>query len=202
MGWLGPYTLFHPPNPGLHTSAFCSTVCIINSYSTLLNWPIVSLLILFHFILFSNVFCCILVHDYALCFIGSPCCSFSCYNFISVWPFNIVIQSICKCICVGVGLDVGICICISIGIGIYIAICEYVCMCVCMYVCMCVCVYVFMYVCMYVYFPAKTLTNITTYTIGTDVSTYLYQSQCSIFTSVTMLTMKQQITSLYTWPTL
>ncbi len=31
-------------------------VCIINSYSTLLNWPIVSLRILFYFIIFSNVF--------------------------------------------------------------------------------------------------------------------------------------------------
>ncbi len=44
----------------------------------------VHLLILFYFILFSNVFFCILVHDYTLYFIGSPCCSVSYYNYISV----------------------------------------------------------------------------------------------------------------------
>ncbi len=37
------------------SKALSGTVCIINSYSALLNWPIVSLLILF--VLFSNVFC-------------------------------------------------------------------------------------------------------------------------------------------------
>ncbi len=42
------------PKPGPQPSAICSTVCTINSYSTLLNWPIVSLLILL--VLFSNVF--------------------------------------------------------------------------------------------------------------------------------------------------
>ncbi len=52
----------------------------------------VHLLILFDFILFSNVFFCILVHDYTLYFIGSPCCSVSYYNYISVWPYYIVIQ--------------------------------------------------------------------------------------------------------------
>ncbi len=62
---------------------------IINSYSTLLNWPIVSLLILF--LSFSNVFG-ILVHDYTLCFICSPCCNVSYYNYISVWPYFIVIH--------------------------------------------------------------------------------------------------------------
>ncbi len=46
---------------------------------------------IFYFILFSNVFC-ILVHDYTLCFIGSPCCSVSYYNYISVSPYYIVIQ--------------------------------------------------------------------------------------------------------------
>ncbi len=44
----------------------------------------------FYFILF-NVFC-ILVHDYTLCFIGSPCCSVSYYSYISVWPYYIVIH--------------------------------------------------------------------------------------------------------------
>ncbi len=62
-------------------------VCIINSYSTLLNWPIVSLLILF--ILFR---CFFLIHDYTLCFTGSPCCNFSYYNYISIWPYYIVIH--------------------------------------------------------------------------------------------------------------
>ncbi len=49
------------------------------------------LLILFYFILFSNVFC-ILVHDYTLCFIGSPCCSVSYYNYNSIWHYEIVIH--------------------------------------------------------------------------------------------------------------
>ncbi len=63
-------------------------VCIINSYSTLLNWPIVRLLILF--ILFSIFF--VLIHDCTLCFIGSPCCNFSYYNYISIWPYYIIIH--------------------------------------------------------------------------------------------------------------
>ncbi len=40
-----------------------------NSYSTLLNWPIVSLFYLYYLVM--------LVHDHTLCFIGSPCCSVS-----------------------------------------------------------------------------------------------------------------------------
>ncbi len=68
-------------------------VCIVNSYGTLLNWPIVSLLFLFIF--FSISF--ILIHDHALCFSGSPYCKFSyCkfsyYNYISIWPYYIVIH--------------------------------------------------------------------------------------------------------------
>ncbi len=39
-------------------------VCIINSYSTLLNWPIVNLLILYIYILFSMIF--VLMHDYSV----------------------------------------------------------------------------------------------------------------------------------------
>ncbi len=68
-------------------------MCIINSYSTLLNWPIVSLLILF--ILFSMFF--VLIHDYTLCFTGSPCCNFSYYNYIYIWPFYIVIHYAIVC---------------------------------------------------------------------------------------------------------
>ncbi len=52
-------------------------VCTINSYSTLLNRPIVSLLILFYF----NF---ILIRDYTLCFTGSPCYNVSYYNYISI----------------------------------------------------------------------------------------------------------------------
>ncbi len=76
-------------------------VCNINSYSTLLNWPFVNLLILF--ILFIMLF--VLIHDYTLCFTGSPCCNFSYYNYISMWPYYIVIhltytiQTICSCWC-------------------------------------------------------------------------------------------------------
>ncbi len=64
-------------------------LCIINSYSTLPNWPIVSLLILCYFI----SFCYILVHDYTQYFVGSPCCSVSYYNYIFVWPYYVVIRS-------------------------------------------------------------------------------------------------------------
>ncbi len=49
-------SFFKPSKPGPQSRALCGTVCIINIYSTLLNCPIVSLLILFYFILFSNVF--------------------------------------------------------------------------------------------------------------------------------------------------
>ncbi len=68
-------------------------VCIVNCYVTLLNWPIVSLLFLFIF--FSMFF--VLIHDYTPCFTGSPYCKFSyCkfsyYNYISIWPYYIVIH--------------------------------------------------------------------------------------------------------------
>ncbi len=33
-----------------------------------------------------------IVHDYTLCFTGSPCCSVSYYTYISVWPYYIVIH--------------------------------------------------------------------------------------------------------------
>ncbi len=52
--------------------------------------------ILFDFILFSNVLLCILVHVYSLCFIDFSCCSVSYYNYISVWPYYIVIQLYCS----------------------------------------------------------------------------------------------------------
>ncbi len=41
---------------------------------------------------YVEIFVCILVHDYTLCFIGSPCCSVS-YYYISIWPYYIVIHS-------------------------------------------------------------------------------------------------------------
>ncbi len=68
-------------------------VCTINSYRALLNWPIVSLLILF--ILFSNVFYFILVHDYTLCFSGSPCYNVSYYNYISISPWQLCYDHSC-----------------------------------------------------------------------------------------------------------
>ncbi len=45
----------------------------------------------FYFISFSNTFL-ILVHDYSLCLIRSPCCSVSYYNYISIWPYYICIH--------------------------------------------------------------------------------------------------------------
>ncbi len=78
------------PKPGLQSRALCGAVCIINSYSTFLNWPIVSLLILF--ILFSMFL--VLIHDYTLCFTDFPCRNFSYmyYNYISIWPYYIGIH--------------------------------------------------------------------------------------------------------------
>ncbi len=63
------------------------------SYGTLLNLPIDSLLFLFIF--FSMFF--VLIHDYNLCFTGFPYCifsycKFSYYNYISIWPYYIVIH--------------------------------------------------------------------------------------------------------------
>ncbi len=74
--------------PGPQSRALCGAVCIINSYCALLNWLIVSLLILF--ILFSMFF--VLIHNYTLCFTGSPCCNFSHYNYIAIWSYYIVIH--------------------------------------------------------------------------------------------------------------
>ncbi len=87
-GMIGPITWFNPPKPGLQSGTLCGAVCIINSYNTLLNWPIISLLILF--ILFSMFF--VLMHDYTLCNTGSPCCNFGYYPYISIWPNYIVIH--------------------------------------------------------------------------------------------------------------
>ncbi len=93
-GKVAPITWFNLPKPGSQSRALCGTVCEISiAYSTLLNWPIVSLFILFYFILFTNVFC-ILVHYYTLCFIGSLCYNFSDYICISIWPYYIVIHSL------------------------------------------------------------------------------------------------------------
>ncbi len=78
---VGPINLVNPPKPGLKSRALCGTVCNLSiANSTLINWPIVSLLLLLYFILFTTVFFCILVHDYTVCFIRSPCCSDSYYN--------------------------------------------------------------------------------------------------------------------------
>ncbi len=62
-------------------------MCIINSYSTFLNWAIVSLLILFYFILFSNVFC-ILVHDYTLCYMTTLLQLHLCMNLLYSYSIN------------------------------------------------------------------------------------------------------------------
>ncbi len=43
------------------------------------------------FILFSKFF--VLIHDYTLCFTGSPHCNFTYYNYISIWLYYIVIHS-------------------------------------------------------------------------------------------------------------
>ncbi len=87
---------YNPPKPGPQSRALC--VCIVNSYGTLLNWPIDSLLFLFIF--FSIFF--VLIHDYTLCFTSSPYyifsyCKFSYYNYISIWPYYIVIHFIWWC---------------------------------------------------------------------------------------------------------
>ncbi len=86
-GTVGPKTRFNPPKHGPQSRALCSAMC------ALLIWPILSLLILF--ILFSMF--CVLIHNYTLCFTGSPwpCCNFSYYNYISIWPYHIVIHYIC-----------------------------------------------------------------------------------------------------------
>ncbi len=75
VGQLGPLTWFNPPKPGPQSRALWCCVCIVNSYGTLLNLPIDSLLFLFLFLFFSMFF--VLIHDYTLCFTGSPYCIFS-----------------------------------------------------------------------------------------------------------------------------
>ncbi len=55
-------------------------------------WPIISLLILSYFVLFSNFFFFFnLVHDYTLCFIVYLCYGVGYYTFNSIWPYYIVI---------------------------------------------------------------------------------------------------------------
>ncbi len=42
--------------------------------------------------------CVFLVHDYILCFIGSPCYNVSYYNYNSIWPYYIVIHLTVLCL--------------------------------------------------------------------------------------------------------
>ncbi len=49
-----------------------------------------------YFILFLNVCFYMLLHDYNLCFNGSPCYNVSYYNFNSGWPYYIVIDFLNK----------------------------------------------------------------------------------------------------------
>ncbi len=44
-----------------------------------------------HIYSLRNVFFCF-VHEYTLCFTGSPCYNVSYYNYISIWPYYIVIH--------------------------------------------------------------------------------------------------------------
>ncbi len=90
---VGIHTWFNPHMPRPQSRALCSTVCTLSiGHITLLNWPIVSLLVLFYYMLFSNIFLCILVLEYTLCFIGSPLYSSGCYNYKFIWSKHIVIQ--------------------------------------------------------------------------------------------------------------
>ncbi len=52
-----------------------------------------SINILFYFYFYFLV-AFVLIHDYTLYFTGSPCCKFSYYNYISIWPYYIVIHLI------------------------------------------------------------------------------------------------------------
>ncbi len=91
-GTFGPIALFNPPKSGLQSRALCDTECALwIANITLLNWPIVSLLILFYFILFSKLFCNVM-HDYTLYFTGCPVCSVRYYSCISLWTYYIVVH--------------------------------------------------------------------------------------------------------------
>ncbi len=84
----------NPPRPCLQSRALCGTIFEL-SIARVLCWidPLLACwfyFILYYFVMFSF---CILIHDYTLCFVGSPCCSLSYYNYISVWPYYIVSQS-------------------------------------------------------------------------------------------------------------
>ncbi len=88
VGQLGLYTWFNPPKPGLQSRDLCGTMCTLSiANSTLLNWPIVNLLIWF-ILYYLVVFFCILVHDYNLCFTGF-CYNVGHYNYNSIWPYYI-----------------------------------------------------------------------------------------------------------------
>ncbi len=87
------YHLYEHLYLGESTARPSFVLCCDIAWDTLLNLPIGSLLFLFIF--FSMFF--VLIHDYTLCFTGSPYCKFSyCkfsyYNYISLWPYYIVIH--------------------------------------------------------------------------------------------------------------
>ncbi len=53
-----------------------------------LIWPKrIGICIIFVFVFMFFV----LIHDYILCFTGSPCCNFSYYNYISIWYRDVIV---------------------------------------------------------------------------------------------------------------
>ncbi len=86
------YTGFNPLKPCLQSMALCGIVCALSiADSTFTNWSIVSLLIWFDLILKCICFC-ILLHDYNLFCNSSPYYNVIYYNYISIWPYYIVIH--------------------------------------------------------------------------------------------------------------
>ncbi len=69
VGQLCPSTWFTPPKPGLQSRDLCGAVCALS----------IAIVYLISFIMFFD-----LIHDYTVCFTGSPCCKYSYYNYISI----------------------------------------------------------------------------------------------------------------------
>ncbi len=86
---VGPITWPNPPKSCLQSRALCGTVCALSI--AIVFYKIDTLLACWFYIYYLVIFSSILIHDYTLCFTGSPCYNVSYYNYVSIWLYYIVI---------------------------------------------------------------------------------------------------------------
>ncbi len=75
-------SLVHSPGPSVVLCALSIAIVYYWTDQLLACW-----FYLYYFVCFF-----VLIHDYTLCLTDYPCCNFSYYNYISIWPYYIIIH--------------------------------------------------------------------------------------------------------------